>query len=61
MDELLTIEELSAILKVPKSWIYARTCTNQLPYIKIGRHLRFQKEKIFEALGVTKVETHLIK
>lgn len=53
MDELLTIDELAAILKVPKSWIYIRTCKNKLPYVKVGRHLRFQKQKVFESLGIS--------
>ncbi len=52
MNELLTIAELAAVLKVRKSWIYGRTSTNTLPYIKVGRHLRFQKAKVFEALGI---------
>ena len=56
MSELLTIEEIAAVLKVPKSWIYARTCKNQLPHIKVGRHLRFQKEKVFEFLGIAEFE-----
>lgn len=61
MDELLTIEELAAILKVPKSWIYARTYKKELPCVKVGRHLRFQKVKVFEVLGINKLETSLAK
>ena len=56
MDELLTIEELSVILKVPKSWIYSRTCRKELPHVKIGRHLRFQKPMVFKALGITDID-----
>ncbi len=52
MDELLTIDELSALLKVPKSWIYARTCKGQIPHIKLGRHLRFQMKAVLEALSI---------
>jgi predicted DNA-binding transcriptional regulator AlpA len=53
-DELLTLEELAIILKVKPSWIYARTCKGQsdIPHVKLGRHLRFQKRKVFEALGI---------
>ena len=57
MDELLTIEELAATLKVPKSWIYSRTCRNALPYVRVGRHLRFQKPMVFKALGITSVDS----
>ncbi len=58
MDELLTIEELATLLKVPKSWIYMRTCKDEIPYVKVGRHLRFQRTKVFESLGIEVVEAH---
>jgi excisionase family DNA binding protein len=48
-SELLTIAEVAGILRVPKSWIYARTCDGAqevLPHLKFGRHLRFERERI---------------
>ena len=45
MDELLTVAELAQWLKVPPSWIYERTRRRgeeRLPYIKLGRYLRFE-------------------
>jgi excisionase family DNA binding protein len=48
-DELLTIDELAAILKVPRSWIYLhtrrRTKTN-IPHVKIGKYLRFSEADV---------------
>jgi excisionase family DNA binding protein len=44
VEELLTIDELAIRLKVPKSWIYAHTrrrAACHLPYIKLGKYLRF--------------------
>ncbi len=41
---LLTVQEVADILKVPVSWVYEHTrgyCTGRLPYIKIGKYLRF--------------------
>ena len=51
-DELLTLDELCAILKVPKSWVYARTCKGEIPAIRLGRHLRFRRRIVLEALGI---------
>jgi len=44
--DLLTIDELAVRLKVPKSWIYAHTRGRtkcRLPYIKLGKYLRFEE------------------
>ena len=45
MDELLTVAELAQWLKVRPSWIYERTRRRgpeQLPFIKLGKYLRFE-------------------
>ena len=45
MDELLTVDELAQWLKVRPSWIYERTRRRgpeQLPFIKLGKYLRFE-------------------
>ncbi|HEV8590979.1 MAG TPA: helix-turn-helix domain-containing protein [Pyrinomonadaceae bacterium] len=47
--DLLTIDEVAALLKVPKSWIYERTRRrglDRLPYIKLGKYLRFEESGI---------------
>jgi predicted DNA-binding transcriptional regulator AlpA len=52
-ERLLTIEQLSDFLQVPKSWIYERTRrsgTNNFPVIRCGRYLRFHAEKVLEWL-----------
>lgn len=49
IEELLTIDEIAALLKVPKSWIYERTRkrnSEQLPFIKLGKYLRFEEQGI---------------
>lgn len=40
-SDLLTIKELSEALKVPTSTLYQHTCSNMIPFYKIGRSLRF--------------------
>ena len=50
MDEkpgdVLTIEELSAYLKIPKSTLYKLVREGKVPCQKIGRHWRFRKVAI---------------
>ena len=50
-DRLLTIEELAAILNVPKSFIYQRTRRganpkDRIPFFKVGHHLRFNPKSV---------------
>ena len=50
MDEnprdVLTIEELSIYLKIPKSTLYKVVREGRIPCQKIGRHWRFRKATI---------------
>jgi len=44
--DLLTVEEVAKLLRVPTSWVYrksrART-QERLPHVKLGKYLRFYK------------------
>ena len=50
MDEkpgdVLTIEELAAYLRIPKSTLYKLVREGKDPCQKVGRHWRFHKESI---------------
>jgi excisionase family DNA binding protein len=49
MQELLTVGEVAALLRVPASWIYARTAdagVEEIPHLKLGRHLRFRRAEV---------------
>lgn len=47
LQELLTVEDVAALLKVSKSWVYEHTRSRgtppseRLPYIKMGKYVRF--------------------
>jgi len=60
MDEkpgaVMTIEELSAYLKIPKSTLYKLVREGKVPSQKVGRHWRFRKEAIDRWLGETQAE-----
>ncbi|MFH2075089.1 MAG: helix-turn-helix domain-containing protein [Pseudomonadota bacterium] len=49
-DNVLTIEELSSYLKIPKSSLYKLVREGKIPSQKVGRHLRFHRESIDEWL-----------
>ena len=47
--ELLTVEEIAAFLRVPKSWVYERTRrrgAERLPHVKLGKYLRFRLSEV---------------
>jgi len=48
-DELLTVQEVAEILKVPKSWVYDRTRrrgAQRLPFLRLGKYLRFEESAV---------------
>jgi excisionase family DNA binding protein len=49
IDDLLTVGEVAKLLRVPASWIYARTADaglEEIPHLKLGRHLRFRRAEV---------------
>jgi excisionase family DNA binding protein len=46
--KLIRIEELSALWSVPKSTLYNWVSQGRLPYVKLGRSLRFDVVEIEE-------------
>jgi excisionase family DNA binding protein len=51
--ELLTVEDVAKLLRVPTSWVYERTRRrkiDRLPGIRLGKYWRFVEADIFEWL-----------
>ena len=46
LDELLTVQEAAALLKVAPSWIYERTRLRKMPMRKLGGHVRIPKAEL---------------
>ena len=46
LDLIMTIEEVAAYLKIPKSTVYALAQGGKIPCQKVGRQWRFHKEMI---------------
>ena len=46
MEKLLTVDELAQVLLVKKSTIYQWRHLGLIPYIKVGRFVRFREKDI---------------
>jgi excisionase family DNA binding protein len=58
-DELLTVEEVAQLLKVPTSWVYERCrecASDPLPHIQLGKYLRFHKSDLLVTVFLTKTQ-----
>lgn len=52
-QHLLSVDELSETLNVPKSWVYARSREighSAMPRIKVGKYVRFELDKVIDYL-----------
>jgi len=43
---LLTVEDVAAMLGVPKTWIYEQSRRGLIPTVELGRYRRFRREAI---------------
>ena len=52
LHELLTVDDVAALLKVSKSWVYEHTRSRdmprseRLPFLKIGKYVRFEARAV---------------
>jgi excisionase family DNA binding protein len=49
LSQLLTVQEVAKLLKVPVSWVYEHTRTrsgDRIPGIRLGKYWRFQERDI---------------
>lgn len=61
VNDYMTIEQLAEYVKLKKHYLYRLTSTNQIPVIRVGRHLRFRRADIdawLERLREEPVERH---
>ena len=48
-DALLTADDVAALLRVPKSWVYAETRAGRLPHVALGPRYRRYRRDVIEA------------
>lgn len=52
LHELLTVDDVAALLKVSKSWVYEHTRAHvgpqaeRLPHVRIGKYVRFDAHAV---------------
>lgn len=50
---VMTVEDIAAYLRIPKSSVYKLARAGQIPGLKVGRHWRFHRETIENWLAGT--------
>lgn len=51
MAPLMTIKDLAARLNVPESWVRDKVTAEQIPFTRIGRHVRFTEQHLAEIVA----------
>ena len=54
---LMTTKEAAAYLRISTSSLYMRLQRNQIPFIRLGHHLRFRKSELDRALKTIAAKT----
>jgi excisionase family DNA binding protein len=57
---LLNVEELSELFSIPRENIYRLIKAGELPYLRIGKRIRFDESEIVEWLKSKKVRPDAI-
>lgn len=60
-DKVLTIDELTAYLRIPKSTHYRLVRGGKVPCQKVGRHWQFRKQAIDQWLEDTRPEGKMLE
>ncbi len=45
--DLLTAEEVAALLRVTPAWVYSETRRHRIPHIRLGRYVRYRRDALF--------------
>src|ERR1039458_8289365 len=51
IDALLTADEVAALLRVTKAWVYAETRAQRIPHVPLGRYVRYRQSAVIEWIG----------
>jgi excisionase family DNA binding protein len=49
--ELMTAGEVAAWLRVTKAWVYTQTRANRIPYVPLGRYVRYRRSAVLDWLN----------
>jgi excisionase family DNA binding protein len=55
-QDLMTVNEAAAFLRVRASWIYSRTRGGDFPVVKLGGHIRVPRRELIEWVNERRVK-----
>lgn len=41
-ERLLTVDDVAALLQVPRTWVYAQSRSGAIPTVRLGRYYRYE-------------------
>ena len=47
-QNLIGIREMARKLDVPVSWLYSRSRTREIPFLKVGKYVKFDESEVME-------------
>jgi len=50
-DDVLTAEEVAAMLRMTLAWVYSETRQNRIPHMRFGRRFRYRRSTIMAWLA----------
>lgn len=50
-EPLLNAGELARVLNLPKSCVYEKARIGEFPSVRVGKHVRFRRSAVLEAIG----------
>ena len=48
--QLVNVQKMAEILGVPVSWLYRRTSEGRIPFLKLGKYIRFEPSTVISSL-----------
>lgn len=57
-SEILTIQEVSKVLKIPVGSIYQMTFRKQIPFFKINNRLRFVESEVIDYFKKKEIQSN---
>jgi len=45
-DQVITADEVAALLRMTPAWVYAETRRNRIPHMRLGRYFRYRRAAI---------------
>jgi excisionase family DNA binding protein len=58
IDPLLTADDVAALLRVTKAWVYAETRAQRIPHVPLGRYVRYRESAVLDWIAELEQRSH---